>query len=196
MLAPLINPGAPGGSAPADRTIDLQFGQDDDGQTEWKINGIRYESPVIPTLLDIINNGYSTEANFNISEHTYVLARDQIVDLVIHGSADGHVHPFHLHGHAFDVVQSQSGPANYVNPPRRDVVGVGSGGGTVIVRFKTDNPGPWFLHCHIDWHLEAGLAVVFAEAPSDQRSGPQAQIIKQTWLDLCPIYQALPPSKQ
>ncbi|KAG6906633.1 hypothetical protein DXG01_012849 [Tephrocybe rancida] len=195
-LAPLINPGAPGGSAPAGRTIDLQFGQDNDGQTQWKINGIRYESPVIPTLLDIINNGYSTEANFNVSEHTYVLARNQIVDLVIHGSANGHVHPFHLHGHAFDVVQSQSGPANYVNPPRRDVVGVGSGGGTVIVRFKTDNPGPWFLHCHIDWHLEAGLAVVFAEAPSDQRSGPQAQIIKQTWLDLCPIYQALPPSKQ
>ncbi|KAG6909528.1 hypothetical protein DXG01_017085 [Tephrocybe rancida] len=145
MLAALVNPGAPGGSAPADRTIDLQFSQDNDGRTEWKVNGIRYESPVIPTLLNIINNGYSTEADFNISEHTYVLARDQVVDLVIHGSANGHVHPFHLHGHAFDVVQSQSGPANYVNPPRRDVVGVGSGGGTVIIRFKTDNPGPCYV---------------------------------------------------
>jgi hypothetical protein len=30
-----------------------------------------------------------------------------------------------LHGHAFDVVQSIQGPANFVNPPRRDVVGVG-----------------------------------------------------------------------
>lgn len=28
---------------------------------------------------------------------------------------------------------------------------------------QTDNPGPWFLHCHIDPHLEVGLAVVLAE---------------------------------
>lgn len=47
-----------------------------------------------------------------------------------------------------------------------------------------------------DWHLEAGLAVVFAERPNDQRTGPQAEIIKQTWLDLCPIYKALPADQQ
>jgi len=47
-----------------------------------------------------------------------------------------------------------------------------------------------------DWHLEAGLAVVFAEAPAAQRAGPKSQIIKQTWLDLCPIYQALPADQQ
>lgn len=23
----------------------------------------------------------------------------------------------------------------------------------VTIRFETDNPGPWFIHCHIDWHL-------------------------------------------
>jgi iron transport multicopper oxidase len=47
-----------------------------------------------------------------------------------------------------------NGGLNLVNPPRRDVVGVG--GSEVRIRFKADNPGPWFLHCHIDWHLEAG----------------------------------------
>ncbi|PPQ89788.1 hypothetical protein CVT25_008167 [Psilocybe cyanescens] len=85
-------------------------------------------------------------------------------------------------------------PPNFINPPRRDVVGVK--GSTVIIRFKADNPGPWFLHCHIDWHLEAGLAVVFAEAPTEQVSGPTSQIIKQEWLDLCPIYNALPAALQ
>lgn len=29
--------------------------------------------------------------------------------------------------------------------------------------FQTDNPGPWFIHCHIDFHLNAGLAAVMAE---------------------------------
>jgi len=158
--------------------------------------GNNWVEDLIPTLLNIISNGFSTESNFDTTEHTFVLERNKVIELQIHGSANGHVHPFHLHGHAFDIIQSRTGPLNYVNPPRRDVVGVGSGGGTVIIRFRTDNPGPWFLHCHIDWHLEAGLAVVFAEAPSDQREGPQAQIIKQSWLDLCPIYHALPASQQ
>ncbi|KAG5634996.1 hypothetical protein H0H81_012779 [Sphagnurus paluster] len=194
LLAPIVDPGAPGGNVPADRTIDLRFTRNTNGQTEWTINDIRYESPDLPTLLNIVANGFSAESQFTTHEHTFVLEKDKIIDLVIHGSANGHTHPFHLHGHAFDIIQGESGPVNYVNPPRRDVVGVK--GSTVIIRFKTDNPGPWFLHCHIDWHLEAGLAVVFAEAPGAQRTGPQSQIIKQSWLDLCPIYQALPPAFQ
>lgn len=71
----------------------------------------------------------------------------------------------HLHGHAFSVVRS-AGQTNYnfVNPPVRDTVSAGgSTSDNVTIRFRTDNPGPWFFHCHIDWHLEAGFAVVFAE---------------------------------
>ena len=32
---------------------------------------------------------------------------------------------------------------------------------------QIDNPGPWFLHCRIDFHLVAGLAIVFAEDTPD-----------------------------
>ena len=32
---------------------------------------------------------------------------------------------------------------------------------------QTNNVGPWFFHCHIDWHLDAGFAVVFAEDVPD-----------------------------
>ena len=52
------------------------------------------------------------------------------------------------------------------------------------------------IYSHIDWHLEAGLAVVFAERPDDSREGDQSQIVKQTWLDLCPAYDALDPADQ
>ncbi|KAJ6562302.1 laccase 16, partial [Mycena capillaripes] len=172
----LIDPGAPGGSAPADHTIDLQFG------TLWEINGISYVPPSLPTLLKMINGG-DIAANYSATEHTFILKPNEVVELRIHGSANGITHPFHLHGHAFDIVQSSSGPVNYKNPPRRDVIGVSAG---------ADNPGPWFLHCHIDWHLEAGLAVVFAEAPDDFRTGPKSGIITQQYLDLCPAYNALP----
>jgi iron transport multicopper oxidase len=57
----------------------------------------------------------------------------------------------------------------------------------VTIRFETDNPGPWFLHCHIDWHLAAGLAVVFSEdtpaVPYDER--PTSQ-----WEGLCPAFNS------
>ncbi|KAF8583110.1 multicopper oxidase [Ramaria rubella] len=192
-----INEPVPGGNGPADRTIDLDFTKSTDskGSVEWIINGIQYLPPDLPTLLNIIANNFTVESNFTTSEHTFVLNHNDVIDLNIHGSLNGITHPFHLHGHAFHVIKSSDGGAsNFVNPPVRDVVGVGGGG--VIIRFQADNPGPWFLHCHIDWHLEAGLAVVFAEAPQDQRTGPDAEIIKNTWLDLCPIYKALPPDEQ
>ncbi|KAF7291435.1 Laccase 17 [Mycena indigotica] len=191
QLQTLINPGAPGGSGPADHVIDLTFGTL--GSGIWDINGIAYASPRLPTLLQIIN-GATNASDFTTSEHTIILKPDEVVELRIQGSNHGITHPFHLHGHVFDVVKGISGPTNYVNPPRRDVVGVDGGG--VIIRFRADNPGPWFLHCHIDWHLEAGLAVVFAEDPAGIRSGPKSNIIPAPWRNLCPAYYALAPEFQ
>ncbi|KAF8603349.1 Cupredoxin, partial [Ceratobasidium sp. AG-I] len=104
------------------------------------------------------------------------------------------VHPFHLHGHAFDVVQYGNAAPNYKNPPRRDVVGVTDAG--VRIQFRTDNPGPWFLHCHIDWHLEEGLAMVFAEAPEAIKSGNQSVRPDKEWEKLCKKYDALPKEMQ
>ena len=70
--------------------------------------------------------------------------------------------------HKFWVVRSAgSDTYNYVNPPQRDVVSTGTTGDNVTIRFQTDNPGPWFLHCHIDFHLEAGFAIVLAEDTAD-----------------------------
>ncbi|KAJ6481559.1 laccase [Mycena vitilis] len=191
QLKTLIDPGAPGGDAPADHVIDLQFGTAGPGL--WQINGLSYVPPTLPTLLNMINGG-NMSANYTKAEHTFILQPNEVVELRIHGSANGITHPFHLHGHAFDIVQSASGPVNYKNPPRRDVIGVEAGG--VVIRFRADNPGPWFLHCHIDWHLEAGLAVVFAEAPNDFRDGPKSGIVSQQYLDLCPAYNALAPEFQ
>ncbi len=51
-------------------------------------------------------------------------------------------------------------------------------------------------HSHIDWHLEACLAIVFGESPEDNVSGPQSQITPQAWKDLCPAYDELEPEFQ
>ena len=46
---------------------------------------------------------------------------------------------------------------------RKDTVIVPAGG-YVVIQFKTDNPGYWILHCHIEKHQLDGMAVVINEA--------------------------------
>jgi iron transport multicopper oxidase len=42
------------------------------------------------------------------------------------------------------------------------VVSIGNSDDEVTIRFFTDNPGPWFLHCHIDWHLNMLVTLLYA----------------------------------
>jgi FtsP/CotA-like multicopper oxidase with cupredoxin domain len=60
-------------------------------------------------------------------------------------------HPFHLHGHTFQVMNSG------VPKARKDTVLVPPKQ-TVEVDFDTNNPGRWISHCHNTYHLEAGMA--------------------------------------
>ena len=48
----------------------------------------------------------------------------------------------------------------------KDTVVVPFGGYTAI-RFIVDNPGWWFLHCHIEIHQLSGMAAVVAELPNE-----------------------------
>jgi FtsP/CotA-like multicopper oxidase with cupredoxin domain len=62
-------------------------------------------------------------------------------------------HPMHLHGHEFQVTA--------INDRRfsgavRDTVLVPPGH-RVLVAFDANNPGLWALHCHLLYHLEAGM---------------------------------------
>ncbi|KAL5234168.1 hypothetical protein ACI65C_001578 [Semiaphis heraclei] len=87
-------------------------------------------------------------------------------------------HPFHLHGHPFRVVamervgnhttveeieqMDRDGRIvrNLRTAPLKDTVTVPDGGFTIL-RFIADNPGYWLFHCHIEFHVEVGMATVF-----------------------------------
>ena len=47
---------------------------------------------------------------------------------------------------------------NPQNPQRRDVQ-VLQKQGYIVVQIDADNPGVWPFHCHIAWHVSAGLYV-------------------------------------
>ncbi|KAG5734586.1 Laccase-4 [Termitomyces sp. T112] len=121
--------------------------------------------------------------------NVYTLPRNKTIELIMPGGSSGAPHPFHLHGHNFDVVRSAgSAEYNYHNPVRRDVVSTGFAGDNVTIRFTTNNPGPWFLHCHIDWHLDNGLAIVFAEDVDTIER--EKKKVPNEWKELCPTYQS------
>ncbi|XP_011072992.1 laccase-1 [Sesamum indicum] len=78
-------------------------------------------------------------------------------------------HPIHVHGHNFfivgrgfgnfDVAKDPKG-YNLVDPPERNTVAVPMGGWAAI-RLNADNPGVWFIHCHLEEHTSWGLAMGF-----------------------------------
>ena len=49
-------------------------------------------------------------------------------------------------------------------PPIKDTVIVPARGYTVV-RLRTDNPGYWLMHCHMELHAQEGMAIVFNVAP-------------------------------
>jgi FtsP/CotA-like multicopper oxidase with cupredoxin domain len=65
-------------------------------------------------------------------------------------------HPMHLHGHSFQVIDI-NGQA--LAGALRDTVLV-PGSSSVTVAFDADNPGLWYVHCHVLWHLAAGMATL------------------------------------
>ncbi|KAH9287772.1 hypothetical protein KI387_031889 [Taxus chinensis] len=78
-------------------------------------------------------------------------------------------HPIHIHGYDFHVVgqgfgnyDPQTDPANFnlADPQIINTVAVPTAGWAAI-RFRADNPGVWFVHCHFESHSANGFNMVF-----------------------------------
>ncbi|KAH0585153.1 hypothetical protein H2248_008411 [Termitomyces sp. 'cryptogamus'] len=147
----------------------------------WNVNNVSYLPPKVPTLNQILA-GADTQVDFNVTENTFVLPANKTVQISFPPTDDDDAHPLHLHGNNFWVIKSMSSTdINTVNPIRRDVVGVGGSGTTI--RFRTDNAGPWFFHCHIFWHKAAGLATVMVADPEAIQKETKPS---KAWNALCP----------
>ncbi|KAG1817498.1 laccase [Suillus subaureus] len=195
-LHALINPGAPGIPEYGKADINLNLSVTSEGGIFYVNNGVSnvtFQPPNVPVLLQILS-GAQEPSQLLPNGSVIVLEANKVVELTLSTTGAGGPHPIHLHGHSFDVVQSAGSKTfNYANPVRRDVVSAGSRGEHMVIRWTTDNSGPWFLHCHIDWHLDAGFAAIMAESPSDTRA--HLNTVPQEWHQLCPIFDSLTPTQ-
>ena len=159
-----------------------------------RINGTSWTPNVEdPTLNQAITSLHASNASnssfttagvasaFSANQLVITLPTIQVVDLLVLNFDDG-AHPFHLHGHVFWIMatsQDQYFPWNTdlysqlnstssndytANPMRRDTLTIDAYG-WALIRFRSDNPGLWAFHCHIAWHLEAGLLMQFMALP-------------------------------
>jgi len=185
-LHPLVHSPVPGKPVPGGADINIKLNVALNLTLfEFQVNGVAFEAPSVPVLLQILS-GAKNASELVPAGSIYGLERGKSVELVIPGGAVGGPHPVHLHGHNFHVVRTAGNSSyNFHNPVIRDVVSIGDAGDEVTIRFFTDNPGPWFFHCHIDWHLNAGFAVVFAEDVPDV---PKTDLVPPDWQKLCPAY--------
>lgn len=122
----------------------------------------------MPSLYSVLTTGdaATNPAIYGRNSNAYVLEKGQVVEIVLNNGDTGK-HPFHLHGHNFQVVwrsEEDAGsydPNNHTAfpsvPMRRDTFMVRPQG-NFVVRFVADNPGVWYVldeshtwRCSANW---------------------------------------------
>ncbi|WCJ44059.1 laccase 14 [Euphorbia peplus] len=100
-----------------------------------------------------------------------VLEFNSTVEIVFQGTnlLAGTDHPMHIHGTSFYVVgwglnnfDKKKDPLKYnlVDPPLQNTIAVPKNGWATI-RFKANNPGVWYMHCHLERHFSWGMQMAF-----------------------------------
>ncbi|KAG2685986.1 hypothetical protein I3843_10G146400 [Carya illinoinensis] len=131
-------------------------------------------------------NYTGTPSNLQTNNGTKVfrLSYNSTVELVLQdtGIIAPENHPVHLHGFNFFAVgrglgnynpKKDSKHFNLIDPVERNTIGVPSGG-WVAIRFRADNPGVWFMHCHLEVHTTWGLKMAFLV---DNGKGPNQSLL-------------------
>jgi FtsP/CotA-like multicopper oxidase with cupredoxin domain len=124
---------------------------------------LRAASPLKPRTADRTHTlnltgtmaGYSWSLNnvpWSKDVPPLAIARGERVELIFVNKTPM-PHPMHLHGHEFQVVEIDG---KRFAGAVRDTVLVPPGR-RMVVAFDANNPGLWALHCHLLYHLEAGM---------------------------------------
>jgi FtsP/CotA-like multicopper oxidase with cupredoxin domain len=99
-------------------------------------------------------------------QSTVPVKRGEILRVVMVNNTMMH-HPMHLHGHFFRLLIP-----NAVDPafaPRKHTVDVPPMSRRVI-EFYADEDRDWLFHCHLLFHMKAGMARIFSYPAGDQMS--------------------------
>lgn len=94
-----------------------------------------------------------------------LIKKGEIVRMTIHNNSMMR-HPMHLHGHDFRVINGQGDYA-----PMKNIIDI-MPMETDTLEFAATESGDWFFHCHILYHMMAGMGRIF----SYENSPPNPEI--------------------
>jgi len=150
---------------PATKTLTLEvlFETVDDGTNRAMFNQVTWNPPKVPAIFSALSLGPNATVEKAYGPGSFVVEYGDIVDLVIQ-NGDAGKHPFHLHGHKFQIVgraedylsdDPEKNPKlveGQANPIRRDTVQI-PGGHSATLRLVADNPGVWLMHCEFRYRV-------------------------------------------
>ncbi|ORX66211.1 hypothetical protein DL89DRAFT_279237 [Linderina pennispora] len=153
-------------------TLDAYSGVFDDQSFRHSFNNVTFILPEVPTLLTALSTGDNANKRevYGRQSNTYVLNMGDVVEITLNNH-DYYTHPFHLHGHVFQIVEIGALRSGLHRtklardaPVKRDTF-ILRGGHYAVLRFRANNPGAWLFHCHIEYHAIRGLELTFVTAP-------------------------------
>ena len=152
------------------------------GHTLYQMNGQSFRGDFNNPVLRLAaegNTSYPLDPQWNV----YDFGSNESVRIVFNNNLT-FAHPMHLHGQQFFVLAEGVGKwdgkvVNPQNPQRRDTQIV-QAKGYMVVQLTADNPGVWPFHCHIAWHLSAGMHITVMLKPEKLQKDEIQKVVAQT----------------
>ena len=137
---------------PADPSVDEAYDYDHEAVVqlqEWlERDGYTYPAMTmegaLPNYFTI--NGKSYPETETISMQVGEKLRVRFI-----GSNNNFIHPMHIHGGPFEIVETDGNPVQESARVLKDTVNVGPGERYDVI-WEAREPGKWLLHCHIPHH--------------------------------------------
>ena len=152
--------------------IELGFGPNATGYWLWTMNGGSYRGNYDKPTLLMTKAARKTmkPVNFPAYYNAYTTNPGNDTTQVVLWHLDNPfpvAHPIHFHGHNSYLLAQGTGKwdgtvTGNPNPPRRDVFLLPPSG-HLVISYNATNPGVWPLHCHIAFHVSAGLFIQTVE---------------------------------
>ncbi|MGL4859605.1 MAG: multicopper oxidase CueO [Enterobacteriaceae bacterium] len=113
--------------------------------------------------LDIANANAINGAPFNFHRSAFHVKQGQWEKWVISGEGDMMLHPFHIHGTQFRIVQENGESPERHRQGWKDIVKVEGDVSEVLVRFNhpATEQHPFMAHCHLLEHEDTGMMLSF-----------------------------------
>ena len=161
---------------------DWEMGADGTRLEYWMVNGKSWSFPSEPFLPHFVRTGeYPLEMKKRPNAEIVRLEVGEVYEVVCI-NLSMQQHPWHLHGYTIDFVDrgffdngnavefNGSFTGNVVTSQPAPVVSCGDSFlvpqyGWTTFRFRAAAPGPHLFHCHVEWHMMMGMAMMFSVEP-------------------------------